>query len=401
MPDWKWKCDRKQDIREENINMGDNRSWELPDPFLREDGSRVVAAEEWKEQREYFKRILEEQYYGKMPPRPDHVRGERGESKFLWEESAIYERVRLYTGPEEKVAFHVHVYRPQGDEKRMCIVIPGGDGLDPEILQKAVWQGAAVLSYEIDEAAPDDTERWNQGSCALAYPEYSWRSLAMWAWLASRVIDWLEAQSFADLNKVVVTGHSRMGKMALCCGIYDERAAITAPAGSGCGGMGSLRLTGSRLGENSGNAERIGVMLRKDRFYYWLLDGMAEYGTADGLTGYRENELSFDADILGACIAPRGLFLAEGLDDQWSNVFGTQISWLAAAEVYRWMGASDKCAIHYRVGGHEYNLEDWTAMLDFCRNVLEGTKKQTNYKIMKEGEVKCGYSWEIPCVKTR
>ena len=44
MPDWKWKCDRKQDIREENINMGDNRSWELPDPFLREDGSRVVAA---------------------------------------------------------------------------------------------------------------------------------------------------------------------------------------------------------------------------------------------------------------------------------------------------------------------------------------------------------------------
>ena len=48
--------------------MGDNRSWELPDPFLREDGSRVVAAEEWKEQREYFKRILEEQYYGQMPP---------------------------------------------------------------------------------------------------------------------------------------------------------------------------------------------------------------------------------------------------------------------------------------------------------------------------------------------
>ena len=364
MPDCKWKCDRKQDIREENINMGDNRSWELPDPFLREDGSRVEAAEEWKEQREYFKRILEEQYYGKMPPRPDHVRGERVESKFLWEESAIYEKVRLYTGPEEKVAFYVHVYRPQGAEKRMCIVIPGGDGLDPEILQKAVQQGAAVLSYEIDEAAPDDTERWNQGSCALAYPEYSWRSLAMWAWLASRVIDWLEAQSFADRNKVVVTGHSRMGKMALCCGIYDERAAITAPAGSGCGGM-------------------------------------AEYGTADGLTGYRENELSFDADILGACIAPRGLFLAEGLDDQWSNVFGTQISWLAAAEVYRWMGASDKCAIHYREGGHEYNLEDWTAMLDFCRNVLEGTKKQTNYKIMKEGEVKCGYSWEIPCVNPR
>ena len=196
--------------------------------------------------------------------------------------------------------------------------------------------------------------------------------------------------------KVVVTGHSRMGKMAVCCGIYDERIAVTAPAGSGCGGMASLRLNGGRLGENVGRAERIGVMLRKDNFYYWLLDSVAEYGTPDGMTRYRENELLFDANILGACIAPRGLFLAEGLDDIWINTFGTQTAWLATAEVYRFMGVSSKCGIHYREGGHEYNLEDWTVMLDFCQNVLNGIEKQTNYKTMKAEEIRCGYSWTIP-----
>lgn len=376
--------------------MGYDKSWELPDPFRREDGSRVATIEEWENQRKHFKRILEEQFYGKMPPRPACVRGEKVEEKFVWDETAVYEKERLHTGPEEKVVFNVHVYRPKEERKRLCIVIPGGDKLNQKILQIAVQQGAAVLSYEIEEAAPDDRNQWNRGGCGQAYPEYSWRALAMWGWLASRVIDWLETQTFADMNKVVVTGHSRMGKMALCCGIYDERVAVTAPAGSGCGGMASLRLNGGRLGENIGRAERIGVMLRKDNFYYWLLDSMAEYGTADGLTRYRENELPFDANILGACIAPRGLFLAEGLDDLWINTFGTQTSWMATAEVYRFMNATSKCAIHYREGGHEYNLEDWTVMLDFCRNVLDGTQKQTNYKTMKEDEVKCGYSWEIP-----
>lgn len=114
--------------------------------------------------------------------------------------------------------------------------------------------------------------------------------------------------------------------------------------------MASLRLNGSRLGEGIGRAERIGVMLGKENFYYWLLDSVAEYGTADGLTRYRENELPFDANILGACIAPRGLILMEGLDDNWINPYGTQTAWLAVAEVYRFLGIPDKCGIHTEKG---------------------------------------------------
>ena len=104
----------------------------------------------------------------------------------------------------------------------------------------AAEQGFEICSLEIAEAAPDDKEKIWEGGCAKAYPGYTWRALAMWAWLQSRVIDWLETQEDIDVAKTVVTGHSRMGKAALCCGIYDERAAVVAPAGSGCGGMASM-----------------------------------------------------------------------------------------------------------------------------------------------------------------
>lgn len=379
-----------------NEKKDKDKSWELPDPFLKTDGGRIREKGEWQEQREYFKSLLEEKFYGKMPPRPDHLMGERLQARRIWDESGIYEKVRIKTGPQGEIGYNVHVYRPNSEEKTIPVIIPAGADFDDGIARSAVQNNFSIMSFEIQEAAPDDREGYKHGSCKKAYPEYSWRVLAMWAWLQSRVIDWLETQDFADMEKVVVTGHSRMGKAALCCGIYDERAAVVAPAGSGCGGMASLRLNGSRYGEGKGRAERIGVMLSPGRFSYWLLDGMGAYGSEDGMSPYRENEIPFDANILGACIAPRGLILVEGLDDMWSNIFGTQAAWLAAAEVYQFLGARERCAIHYREGGHEYNPEDWRVVWDFCRVVLNGEEKKTNYKTKSPDEVKCGYSWTIP-----
>ena len=56
--------------------------------------------------------------------------------------------------------------------------------------------------------------------------------------------------------------------------------------------MASMRLSGCRLGENIGLSERIGVMLNKERFPYWLMENVADYGTPDGKNRFRENENS-------------------------------------------------------------------------------------------------------------
>ena len=49
---------------------------ELPDPFLKPDGTRVKTREEWPEQREYLKAMLAHYLYGEMPPAPENTSGE-------------------------------------------------------------------------------------------------------------------------------------------------------------------------------------------------------------------------------------------------------------------------------------------------------------------------------------
>lgn len=373
-------------------------TWELPNPFYKADGSIMSTKAEWEEKRKAYLELLSEMYYGKMPGRPQTLTASELSNETICQNTVCHKVVRLCAqGEEAPVFFNVHVYRPvmPCEEKLIPVVIPAADTL-PEEISMATGQGFEICSFEIAEAAPDDKEKIWDGGCAKAYPGYTWRALAMWAWLQSRVIDWLETQENVDVTKTVVTGHSRMGKAALCCGIYDERAAVVAPAGSGCGGMASMRLSGCRLGENIGLSERIGVMLNKERFPYWLMENVADYGTPDGKTRFRENEIPFDANILGACVAPRRLILVEGLDDDWINPFGTQVSWLAASEVFEFLGVKERSAIHYREGGHAYTKQDWSVVLDFTKVQLCGKEKTTGYKSMRENENKAGYSWRCP-----
>ena len=376
--------------------MSMSRRMELPDPFRYPDGRRITSPQEWPALREYWKKYAQEHFYGTIPPRPEHLEAEVRICREIWEGSAVYEQVRITTGRDGLVRFNVHIFYPAGGRDLIPVVIGNSAWLAESVARYAVGEGVCLAAFEIDEAAPDDPEMWNRGGCAAAYPEYTWRSLAMWGWLQSRVIDYLETRDIADTAKTVVTGHSRMGKSALCCGIYDERAAVVAPAGSGCGGMASMRLSGGRLGENIGLSERIGMMCREDRFAYWLLPEAAGFGTPDGLEAGREDEFPLDADILGACVAPRGLVLAEGLDDTWINTYGTQTAWLAASEVFTFLGVTEKCAIHYREGGHRFREDDWAVVLDFAKVLLEGKEKQTGYKTVYRGQVKSGYSWRCP-----
>lgn len=374
-------------------------TWELPNPFYKADGSIISTKAEWEEKRKAYLELLSEMYYGEMPGRPQTLTASELSNETICQNTVCHKVVRLCAqGEEAPVFFNVHVYRPvmPCEEKLIPVVIPAADTLPWEIISMAAEEGFEICSFEIAEAAPDDKEKIWEGGCAKAYPGYTWRALAMWAWLQSRVIDWLETQKDTDVTKTVVTGHSRMGKAALCCGIYDERAAVVAPAGSGCGGMASMRLSGCRLGENIGLSERIGVMLNKERFPYWLMENVADYGTPDGKTRFRENEIPFDANILGACVAPRRLILVEGLDDDWINPFGTQVSWLAASEVFEFLGVKERSAIHYREGGHAYTKQDWSVVLDFTKVQLCGKEKTTGYKSMRENENKAGYSWRCP-----
>lgn len=361
---------------------------ELPDPFLRPDGQRIRTAAEWPEQRAYLKAMLAHYLYGEMPPAPAETRGELLFSRPAYDGRALIERIKISTGPKGSIVFYADLIRPHTAEKVPVIVwnqFKGRQGcpLEYEIVCE---RGYAILEFDKEQLAPDNAHAL-QGPAGQAYPDCSWGAIAIWAWGHMRVIDWLEQTDFCALDKIVVTGHSRGGKAAACAAIYDERAAVCAANGSGCGGLGCFRFLGGRLGRDCGICETAGNI--QDVFPYWWSDRLAEFGLRR--TSYTrlncpenylpsaaaveelplgqlrdEEYLPFDLHFLRALIAPRAVISTDALEDTWANPYGTQINYAAAQEVFDFLGVPDHNAMHFREGGHDYERLDFAAVIDYC-----------------------------------
>ena len=173
----------------------------------------------------------------------------------------------------------------------------------------------------------------------------------------SRCVDYLETQPFADASKLIALGHSRLGKAALIAGAMDERFALTAPAGSGCGGTGAYRFNGKSRGGKEGleNATK--------RFPQWFSPHLAEF------SGQVE-KLPFDQHWLIALVAPRCFIAADGLSDPYCNGNALAQSYLAAKPVYEFLGVPQHLGIHFRPGQHLLAPADWQAILDFSDQQL-------------------------------
>ena len=66
------------------------------------------------------------------------------------------------------------------------------------------------------------------GPAQLAYSDHDWGTLAVWAWGATRVVDYLESRDDVVMSHLGIAGHSRGGKMALLAGALDERFQLVA-----------------------------------------------------------------------------------------------------------------------------------------------------------------------------
>ena len=376
---------------------GKEARWELQNPFIKPDGTVVGSKKEWPAQSAFLKQILAEDLYGVMPPAPGNVTAEKLYEESLWDDTAIFESYELSFGPGRLVKMRTALIRQAHIESPQIPIILCGGYVGENIARMVVEQGKVLAVPLCDDAAPDNPE-YQSGSLYRAYPDYSFKVIAMWGWLMSRVADWLETLPFVDMDRLVAAGHSRYGKAALACGVYDERVKVCVPGGSGCGGIGSLRLGGGRYGEGYGDVETLGGMIT-GYFPHWFLESLVPFGAQEASAHYRENELRFDANFIGAAIAPRALLLVEGLDDTWANPYGTAASWSATAEVYHFLGIEEKCALHFREGGHDFNQEDWQVLLDFVGVQLEGKQKQSNYKTYSPADPLIGRSWKAPVVE--
>lgn len=354
---------------------------ELPDPFIKPDGTRVADAAGWEAQREYLKAMLDHYMFGETPAPPEDVRGEVLSCEQCLDGLAVRERLRLTD--ERGLSLEAELLRPA--EPRNCPVIiynRMSDGERCTAEEDVIKRGYAILFFNRDQLAADEmgAKEFDRAAFLKYYPEYPRaRAIAIWGWGCSFCASWAEKQPWA--GPLLVTGFSRGGKTALRAAAWDERFSVCLLNSSGTGGGGCLRYTGGRLGKDTVGCESVGSMTSPEKFWYWYRDEIQEFGNPaafDSMGG--ETYLPFDLHTLRALVAPRAILCTEGLDDPFSNCYGTQVAWRAAQEVYDFLGCAGNNGLAYFEGGHDYFAPRWLTVLDFCDVVLYGKPQRVQYR---------------------
>lgn len=393
----------------------------LPDPLLLPSGRRAATVAQWEARRAAVKELLQWYAIGLMPPAPGNVTGEVMETRRLLGGAVEFRAVRLSFGPERRLGFDVALFVPT-DRSGPCptIVFPSmspapgivaqavrprrpeqGKGLDalalplgiPDALTPAgspapadpenyaaaraelFRRGYALAVYNYEDTGEDTIARNPDGGWAYrdsrffpAYPEYDWGLLGAWAWGLSRCVDYLETQDFVDRRRLIATGHSRMGKTVLVAGAFDERIALSAPAGSAGAGVGLLRQCG--LGR--GGAEGLDEMVRK--YPNWFSPHLREFGA-------HIDRLPFDQHWLVALTAPRAFLALEAKGDRICSPRAVRASLRAAGPAYKLYRAADRIGLQYSDHGHAYADAEWASLLDFADQQLRGVRGDRRFAV--------------------
>ena len=317
------ECKKPQLPEPSNLKKVDK----LPNPFEWSDGSgKITSLEEWKCRRAEIKAEIEKYEIGTKP------------------ETAKVEAT--YNGGVLKV-----VVSDNGQSATLSsnLKVPSGSGPFPIIigmnsptgsLDSSIFSDFIQVPFLHDQVAKYGMNGQKDTSATFykMYPDLKNNGdYSAWAWGVSRLIDGLEQvidQINGDLSKIVVSGCSYAGKMALFSGAFDERIALTIAQESGGGGINSWRVA-----DTIGNVEKIA-----NTNYSWFMQYLK-----NNFNG-KANLLPYDHHELIGMIAPRA-FLAFGNPDyEWLGDPAGYVSVMAAHEIWKAMGVGDRFGFDFAAG---------------------------------------------------
>ncbi|WP_226351101.1 acetylxylan esterase [Pseudonocardia sp. ICBG601] len=349
------------------------------DEARNEDGSPVGRWE--TQQRPQLLHAFAEHVYGHPLPRPDAVTYNTTDLSTSGD-VAGQKVVIAVTGPAGTARFTLRLFTPAGREVRgtfllidhRSTVTDTGSTSDYAPVRQIVDAGYALAALDAGEVAQDDPGRFRDGVIDAFHhpdaelPSDAGRTIAAWAWAASRALDYLHTDDDTALGvdpaRVAVIGHSRSGKAALWAGAQDTRFPVVISNNSGAGGAKPA---------DTGRGETIDALT--SAFPHWFPPTYRAY--AD-----RPDTLPVDQHQLLALIAPGRLVVASATEDDTADPEGEHAAYTAAEQAWAryglpgtglpdstWPPAPDRAyrgpgmSYHLRTGSHGFTADDWTFYL--------------------------------------
>lgn len=386
----------------------------VPNPLETFDGKKVETVKAWEdERRPELLDFFTQNVYGEVP-------GELGITSFkIVEQSddaiggkAKRKQIELsFEKNGKELSFNVLLYLPKNAEKAPVFLgynFYGNHTVshDPHIIITDAWaynndafgvinnqlneqsRGASVNSWAVEkmidagfglatiyygEVDPDKNDM-TDGIHSLFYTEgqeapanNEWGSIAAWTWGLSRAMDYFEKDADVDESKVIVFGHSRLGKTSLWAGATDERFAAVISNNSGCGGA---ALSKRKFGET--------IWRINNSFPHWFCNNFEQYNN-------NEEKLPVDQHQLLALMAPRPLYVASAEEDKWADPRGEFLSSYNATPVYQLYNKTgiassemphvnrpiqNTVAYHIRTGKHTVTDYDWEQYIKWAKEQL-------------------------------
>ena len=256
-----------------------------------------------------------------------------------------------------------------GDSSEKIKIKKRGKRTSMWAIEKIIQSGYGLVTLNYNDVDPDKND-FSDGIHSLLFnsnqikaKDDQWGSISAWAWGMSRVMDYLETDTLINEKKVILFGHSRLGKTSLWAGALDQRFSIVISNNSGCGGAAlSRRRFGEKLSDITKN------------WPHWFAKNFQKYSD-------NESSLPVDQHMLIALIAPRPVYVASASEDSWADPQGEFISARQASKVYELYGRNgielydypkvntpihESIGYHLLDGKHDVTIYDWTQYIKFA-----------------------------------
>ncbi len=296
----------------------------LPDPFKFANGEFSKSFSDWEHHRSDFKALIENYEIG---IKPDF------DTSNLTASYAGNTLTVIVTVNGQTLTLTCNVSIPAGATAPYPVCIGMNSSYGSVTSSDFTSRGIVGITFNHNQVTTYNNAS-NADPFFVLYPSQNVDNTgqyAAWAWGVSRIIDGLykvQSSFDADLSHICVTGCSYAGKMALFCGAFDERIALTIAQESGGGGATSWRYSDI---QEAGTVEGIAQTNPS-----WFKNSMFDFSNP------YVSKLPVDHHQLMALCAPRALYCTGNASQIWLSNMSNYVCDMAVKNIYDTLGISDR-----------------------------------------------------------